>query len=133
MGWRKQGDDGKAGGNKGREGGIDGREEGIMMLGRERAHAEEGWIEGGNERERDGTRHGQREGKRVGRKQAEEGLSEEGREQGREENFKGVIPRRVLASVQNIHKLSHSAALGLQTLVFQMENSEQVYIINFVL
>ena len=64
-----------------------------MMLGRERASVEEGrvtneggWIDGGNERGRDGTRHVQREGKRGGRKRAEEGLSEEGREQGGKES-----------------------------------------------
>ena len=66
-----------------------------------------------------------------GRKRAEEGLSEEGREQGgreqeREENFKGSIPRRAEASVQYIHKPFHNAALGLDTLVLQMKNSEQV-------
>ena len=67
-----------------------------------------------------------------GRKRAEDGLGEEGREhwgegeQGREENVKGGIPRRAQASVQYIHKPFHNAALGLETLVLQKENSEQV-------
>ena len=56
-------------------------------------------------------------------------LSEEGREQGREGNFKGGIPRRALASVHYIHKPSHNAALGLDTLILQMKNSEQVSIL----
>ena len=107
-----------------------------MMLGMvresvEEGRAEGGWVDEGNERVRDGTRHGQREGKRRGRKRAEEGLSEEGREQGggeqgREGNFKGGIPRRALASVQYIHKPSHNATFGLETLVLQMKNSEHV-------
>ena len=67
------------------------------------------------------------------RKRAEEGLSEERRGQGskgaREGNFKGGILRRALAS---IHKPSHNAALAIDTLLFQMKNSEQVYIINSV-
>ena len=58
-----------------------------MMLCRDRASVEEGWVEGGrvdegNKRGKDGTRHGWREGKMGGRKRAEEGLSEEGREHG---------------------------------------------------
>ena len=63
-----------------------------------------------------------------------EGASGEG-EQGRDENFKGGIPMRALASVriQYIHKPFHNAALGLETLVLQMKNSEQVYIINSAL
>ena len=66
----------------------------------EEGRVEEGWVDEGNERARDGTRHGQCEGMSGGRKRAEEGLSEEGREQGkqrREGNFKGGIPRRALA------------------------------------
>ena len=42
------------------------------------------------------------------------------------DNFKGGIPRRAQASVQYIHKPFHNAALGLETLVLQMKNSEQV-------
>ena len=66
-----------------------------------------------------------------GRERAKEGLSEErkeqgGGEQGREENVKGGIPRRTQASVQYIHKPFHNTALGLETLVLQMKNSEQV-------
>ena len=61
-----------------------------------------------------------------------EGASGEG-EQGRDDNFKGGIPRRAQASVQYIHKPFHNAALGLETLVLQMKNSEQVYIINSAL
>ena len=68
-----------------------------------------------------------------GRQRAEEGLSEKGMEQGgnrsmeREENCKGGIPRWAQASVQYIHKPFPKAALGLETLVFQMKNSEKVY------
>ena len=61
-----------------------------------------------------------------------EGASGE-REQGREENFKGGIPRRAQASVQYIYKPFHNADLGLETLVLQLKNSEQVYIINSAL
>ena len=53
------------------------------------------------------------------------GARDEG-EQGREENFKGGIPKRAQASVQYIHKPFHNTALGLETLVLQMKNSEQV-------
>ena len=47
-------------------------------------------------------------------------------------NFTAGILRRELASIQYIrhavysHKQSHNAALGLETLVLQMKNSEQV-------
>ena len=62
-----------------------------------------------------------------GRKRAEERLSEEVREQGGRgaRMFFLGIPRRALASVQYIHKPFHNAALGLETLVLQMKNSEQ--------
>ena len=55
--------------------GREGRKE-SMMLGRERAYVEEGWVEGGrvdegDGRGRDGTRHWQCGGKRTGRKRAE--------------------------------------------------------------
>ena len=46
-----------------------------------------------------------------------------------EGNFKGGIMRRALAS---IHKPPHNAALAIDTLLLQMKNSEQVYIINSV-
>ena len=77
-------------------------------------------------------------GNMGGKKRAEEGLTEEGMkqgegEQGREENFKGGIPRREQASVQCIHEPFHNAAFGLETLVLQMKNSDQAYIINSVL
>ena len=56
-------------------------------------------------------------------KRAEEGLSEEGREEtSREVSREG----HVLASVQYIHKQFHNAAIGLETSVLQMKNSEQV-------
>ena len=42
------------------------------------------------------------------------------------ENVKRGILRRAQASVQYIHKPFHNAALGLETLVLQMKNSEQV-------
>ena len=68
--------------------------------------------------------------KAGGRERAEEGLSEEGKEQwskgAREGNCKGGILRRALASIQYIHKPSHSAALAIDTLLLQMKNSEQV-------
>ena len=48
-------------------------------------------------------------------------------------NFTGGILLRELASIQYIHKPSHNAALALDTLVLQIKNSEQVYIINSVL
>ena len=70
------------------------------------------------------------------REEASGGRIERGRkgalgegEQGREENVKGGIPRRAQASVQYIYKPFHNAALGLETLVLQMENSEQVSIL----
>ena len=118
------------GGSKGRMGGREGGREEAMMLGRERASVEEGmveggWVDEGNERGREGTRHGQRELKRGGRKRAEEGLNEDGREQGRNGSKEGKETSRALASVQ-YHKPSHNAALGLETLVLQMKNSEQV-------
>ena len=68
---------------------------------------------GGIERERDGARGN--------------------RSKEREENCKGGIPRRAQASVQYIHKPFPKAALGLETLVLQMKNSEKVYIINSAL
>ena len=40
--------------------------------------------------------------------------------------------RRALASIQYIHKPSHKAALAIDTMLLQMKNSEQVYIINSV-
>ena len=91
-----------------------------MVLDRQRASVEEGSVEGGrvdegNERGRDGTRHGQR----GGRERAEEGLSEEWRGGGkgaREGNFKGGVLRRTLATIQYIHKPSHSAATAIDTI-----------------
>ena len=66
-----------------------------------------------------------------GREGASGGAIERGREgckvegeQGRGENFKGGIQRRAHASVQYIHKPFHNAALGLETLVLQMKNSD---------
>ena len=58
-------------------------------------------------------------------------MSEEGREQGGRgaragRTLKGGIPRMALASVQYIHKPFHNAALGLDKLVLQMKNSDQV-------
>ena len=71
----------------------------------------------------------------------EEGLSKEGREQGRkgskggEKTSKEVSRRghRPVYSIFTKLKPFHKAALGLETLVLQMKNSEQVYIINSVL
>ena len=48
-------------------------------------------------------------------------------------NFTGGILMRELASIQYIHKPSHNVALALETLVLQIQNSEQVKIINSVL
>ena len=45
-------------------------------------------------------------------------------------NFTAGILRRELASIHYIHKPSHNAALALETLILQMKNSEQVYILN---
>ena len=42
-----------------------------------------------------------------------------------EGNFKGGILRRVLASIQYIHKPPHNAVLAIDMLL-QMKNSEQV-------
>ena len=53
------------------------------------------------------------------------GAREEG-EQGMGENVKGGIQTRAQASVQYIHKPIHNAAFGLETLVLQLKNSEQV-------
>ena len=121
------------------EGSRGGREE-VMMLGRERSSVEEGRVEGGwvderNERGRDGTRNGVRgkerreeasrgeiEGGREGPRKGSKG----GKETSREVSRGGHWPRRALASVQYIHKPSHNAAIGLETLVLQMRNSEQV-------
>ena len=115
---------------RGQGGRVGGREE-AMMLGRERASVEEGRVEGGcvdvgNGRGRDRAR------------ERGEGGSERRRDsvrKGGRKGSKGGILRRALASVQYIHKPFHNAALGLETLVLQnlMKNSEQVYILNFVL
>ena len=61
-----------------------------------------------------------------GREEASGGGIERGREGAREWKFKGCILRR---AVYNIHKPSHNAALAIDTLLLQMKNSEQVYII----
>ena len=71
-----------------------------------------------------------------GRQQAEEGLSEKGREQVGKGSKEGTKTSREVSRgghrpVYSIHKPFHNAALGLETLVLQMKNSEQVYIINF--
>ena len=123
----------------GRGRGIEGREGGSdMMLGRERASVEEGrveggWVDKGTERGMDSRGKDGREAASGGGIERErEGASGE-KEQGRETNFKGGIPRRAQASVHYIHKSFHSAALGLETLVLQMKNSEKVYIINSAL
>ena len=78
-----------------------------------------------------------REGKMGGRQRAEEGLSEKGREQvgmgskGWTKNSREVS-REGHRPVYS-HKPFHNAARGLETLVLQMKNSEQVYIINSAL
>ena len=53
-----------------------------------------------------------------------------GEGRGRQTNFTAGILRMELASIQYIHKPSHNAALALETLILQMKNSEQVYILN---
>ena len=67
---------------------------------------------------------------KEGREEASGGGIERGtegaREEGREGNFKGGIPGRALASVPSIHKPSHNAVFGLDTLVLQIRNSEHV-------
>ena len=75
-----------------------------------------------------------------GRQQAEEGLSEKGKEQVGKGSKGGKKTSRDVSRGghrplyrQYIHKPFHIAALGLETLVFQMKNSEQVYIINSAL
>ena len=111
-----------------------------MMLGRERASVEEGrveggWVDKGTERGMDSRGKDGREAASGGGIERErEGASGE-KEHGRENNFKGgrPIPRRAQASVRYIHKSFHNAALGLETLVLQMKNSEKVYIINSAL
>ena len=77
-------------------------------------------------------KYGREEASGGGIERGREGARREG-EQVREENLKGGIPRRPQASVQYIHKPFHNAALGFETLVLQMKNSEQVYIIHSVL
>ena len=76
--------------------------------------AMERWEEesgGGIERVREGSR----EDVRMGGRDTSRELSSEGH------------------GIQYIHKPSHNAARAIETLVLQMKNSEQVYIINSVL
>ena len=48
-----------------------------------------------------------------------------GRDIEREGNFKGCTLMRTLTNVQNtLHKATHNAALALETLVLEMNNSE---------
>ena len=90
VGGREQGEGGKEGRNKGwdveREGGegMEVGREGGMILGRARASVEEGRIDEGNERGRDGTRHVRREGKK------EEEASVGGIERGMDGRNKGA-------------------------------------------
>ena len=121
----------------GREGSREGREESIMLA-MERASVAEarvegGWFDEGTERGMDSARERWEGGSERKREWARKDGSKGEGEQGREENFKGGIPRRAQASVHYIHKPFHNAALGLETLVLQMKNSEQVSIINSVL
>ena len=74
-------------------------------------------------------------GMASGREEASGGGIERGMEGSKgawDGNFKGGILRRALASIQYIHKPSHNTALAIDTLLLQMKNSEQVYIINYV-
>ena len=80
-------------------------------------------IDEGNERGRHGTRHERREG---GSERRRDWVRKGGSKGAREVNFKGGILRRVLASVQCIHKPSHNADLAIDNLLLQMKNSEQV-------
>ena len=77
---------------------------------------------GGREGGSGGGSEGGREGGRVG-----------GREGGRAGHLMGGTLMRELANIQYIHKRSHNAAFALETLVFQMKNSEQVEMITSVL
>ena len=67
---------------------------------------------------------GREEASGGGIERGSEGARRKGSKEGK--NFFIGIPRRALASVQYIHKPFHNAALGLETLVLQMKNSEQV-------
>ena len=81
------------------------------------------------------SEEGTGQGMDSGREEASGGGIErgmEGSKEAREGNVKGGILRRALASIQYIHKPSHNAALAIDTLLLQMKNSEQVYIINYV-
>ena len=71
-------------------------------------------------------------GKDGGRKRAEEGLSEEGGSKG-ERKLQGRYPEEGTGQCTVYSQTTNNAALGLETLVLQMTNSEQVYIINCVL
>ena len=136
-GVRVQGDGGEGGNNLGTEEGRErargGREEAVM-LGRQRASVEEGRVEGGRE---GGLMNGTSEegtgrGMDGGREEASGGGIERGTVGARGGDFKGGILRKALASIQYIHNPSDNAALVIDTLLLQMKNSEQVYIINSV-
>ena len=72
------------------------------------------------------------EGTGRGMDSGREEASGGGIERGMEGKPGGGISMRTLASIQYIHKPSHNGALAIDTLLFQMKNSEQVYIINYV-
>ena len=116
-------DGGREGEGIGKErgrGGWDGRDDGNEWR---NGVSREGWLmKGTNEEGKEGREAASGGG--IGR--GREGAREEG-EQGMERNSKGGIPRRALASVQYIHKPSHNADLGLDTLVLQMKNSVSRY------
>ena len=66
-----------------------------------------------------------------GSEEASGGGTERGREGAAEQNFKGGILSEE-GTGQYIYKPSHNADLAIDTLLLQMKNSEQVYIINSV-